>query len=103
MGRVEQAQAAIAARLDAAERAIRDLSPLITGLVRLEGRVGGIKDDVSDVREQVGDIRESIRERDKSQTEERRSLRLALLGLAGTILAALIAAIVTVLLTGAPH
>jgi hypothetical protein len=101
LGRLEQAHARLDQRVDGLTRQVGELVPLTTGQVRLEGVVNGLKDDVSEVGEKVGDLRRVLEDRDKQQTEERRSLRLALVGLAGTILAALIAAAVTIVASGA--
>jgi len=99
--RLERDNASMDERLRSLGRQVQDLLPLATSIVRLEGVVNGVKQDVSDVGEAVKEIKAGISDDTRRQSEERRSLRLALLGLAGTILASLVAALVTILASGA--
>lgn len=94
IGRLEREHAQLDERVGGLSRQMRELIPLTTSLVRLEGTVGSVKEDIHELRDGIAD-------RDKQQADERRSLRLALLGLSGTILAALIAAVVTIVASGA--
>lgn len=101
IGRLEREHARLEARVESIATQVGELIPLQTGLVRLEGVVNGVKDDVHAIGGQIADVRGALADRDKQQTEERRSLRLALLSLAGTIIAAIIAAVITIAASGA--
>lgn len=63
-------------------------------LARLEERFSSLHDDVQEVLA-------ALKDRDQRATEERRSVRAALIGLTGAIATALIAAIATVIASGA--
>lgn len=90
IGQLERETARFDQRLSGVERQVRDLTPLSTALVRVEGAVNTVKEDVADVRKQI-----------QQRGEQERSLRIALIGLSGTILVTLIGSIVTVFATGA--
>ena len=62
---------------------VHDLTPLIVAVTRLEGTVGNVKS-------QVEDVRATLSAREREATDERRSVRVALYGLTGTIAASLI-------------
>lgn len=100
LGQLEQEQARLGVRLQTIEQQVTDLRPLTTGLVRLEGRVSGLRDDVHDVGERVSAIQQSVEDKAHAQVEERRSLRVALIGLTAVIVAAMIAAAATLLSAG---
>ena len=101
LNRLERENASLSERVGALGRQVQDLLPLATSIVRLEGVVNGVKQDVADVGDAVKEVRSGITADTHRQAEERRSLRLALLGLAGTILASLVAALVTIIASGA--
>ena len=101
MGRLEQSHARLDQRVDGLAQQVTALVPLTAGFARLEEVVNGVKDDVLAVGGQVSEVRSSIAKRDQQQTEDRRSLKIVLLGLTGTIAAALIAAVATIVASGA--
>jgi chaperonin cofactor prefoldin len=100
LGQLEQEQARLGVRLQTIEQQVTDLRPLTTGLVRLEGRVSGLRDDVHDVGERVSAVQQSVEDKAQAQVEERRSLRVALIGLTAVIVAAMIAAAATLISAG---
>lgn len=90
IGQLEREMSSLVTRVEANERSIGSLLPLSTALVRLEGGIEVVKEDVHEIREQS-----------RARGEQERSLRIALVGLSGTILVTLIGSIVTLLATGA--
>ena len=86
LGRLERQQAVSDQRLASLEARVGDLTPVATAAVRLEGAVNGLKDDVAEIKGSI-----------QARGEQDRSLRIALIGLSGTILVTLIGAIVAVL------
>jgi hypothetical protein len=87
IGQLERELAGLTPRVSALEAQVRELFPLTTGLVRLEGSLNVVKQDVYEIKKEQHE-----------RTEQERSLRIALIGLSGTILVTLIGAIVTILL-----
>jgi chromosome segregation ATPase len=82
------------ARLDQrdvnASQQLQSLTPLPTQMVRLESGLEALRDGLKAVKEDIDELRDGISDRTKEQSEERRSLKLALIGLTGVIGAALI-------------
>ncbi len=94
--RLEERQAATHQRLTTLEREVEILNALPVAVARLEGGLVDVRDDVRDLCTAMAAIRLSIDDRELQTSEERRSLRIALIALSGVILAALIAAAATI-------
>lgn len=86
VGNLEQRQAALEAQLTDARREIRTLSALPVQFAELANSVLNLKDDIKE-------ISDAISSRDRQASDERRSVRIAMLSLIGVILAAVIAAV----------
>ena len=67
---------------------------------RLEGHVDDVKDDVDKISVDVNSIKMTLADRSKVESQERQAMRRVLVGLSGTIVAALIAALVVILTAG---
>jgi hypothetical protein len=95
--KVEQNQATLMAQMDEVRRQITILGTLPVGFAELANSVLNLKDDVKE-------LTEALTDRDKQATDERRSVRTALLSLTGVIIAALIAAVAAIMVAkiGAP-
>lgn len=100
IGSLERDHARLDQRVSDLTNQVTSLLPLASGSVRLEAAAGGLKDDISRLELRIDAINKRIAERDQASTDERRSLRLALFGLTGTIVAAMIAAVATLIAGG---
>ena len=87
---VEQKQATLMAQMDEVRHQITVLGALPVQFAELANSVLNLKDD-------IGEISATLRRRDEDATDERKSVRIALLGLTGVIIAALIAAAATII------
>lgn len=94
--------AVLTRRMDDLESDVKAIAPLVSTVAELGVRVDNVVAGIGGVRDSLGHVRTALEDRDKSATEERRSLRVALIGLTATIAAALIAAITTIVVAGAP-
>lgn len=90
VSRVERDSAVLEQRTLGLSQQIGNLGPLATQMVRLEGSVSSMREGLTDIRREISGIREGMDDRSKEQSDERRALKLALIGLTGVILAALI-------------
>lgn len=98
--RLEERQAATTQRLITLEREVAVLNALPVAVARVEGAVADVRGDVVDLGSALNAVRVSIDDRELQTSEERRSLRIALIALSGVILAALIAAAATIVAAG---
>jgi citrate synthase len=73
-----------------ATQQLKALAPLPTQIVRMEGALASLREAMADLRREIAALRTAATEQTKEQSEERRALKLALIGLTGVILAALI-------------
>lgn len=80
---IERELAQVQQRVADLVQEVHDLNPLVVAVTRLEATMGTVKGDVESVKL-------NLRERDKQATDERRSVRIALIGLTATIIASLI-------------
>jgi predicted nucleic acid-binding Zn-ribbon protein len=87
---VEQKQATLMAQMDEVRHQITVLGALPVQFAELANSVLNLKDDIQE-------ISSTLRRRDEDATDERKSVRIALLGLTGVIIAALIAAAATII------
>lgn len=79
---------------------VRGLAPLGVLTARIEERMAALEGDVRELGVLVAGLRQALEDRDRSATQERRAVRVALIGLTGVILAALISGIAAVLAAG---
>lgn len=100
IGRLEQKAAALEQRVTDLGSQVTALSQLPREMERVIGQIQSVRDDVRDLGDGVRSIRASLESRDKQTTDERRSLRIALITLTGVIIAALIAAVATIVSAG---
>jgi hypothetical protein len=99
IGRLERDHARLEQQVIDLANDVKELIPLSTALVRLEGRVEGVKNGVLTLGQNVNGIKRAMDTREQDVTDERRSVKVALIGLSAVIGAALIAAIATILAT----
>lgn len=90
VGRLERECSVIEQRHKGLEDDVRVLQPLPGQLIRLEGGIQSLREALGDVRREIKAVREGNDAKAKDQSEERRALKLALIGLTGVILAAVI-------------
>jgi uncharacterized coiled-coil protein SlyX len=93
--RVERELAALKQEVTDLSREVTDLSPLKVSVARVEGHVGNLVKEVQDIHTQLSN-------RDERASEERRSLKVALISLTGVIAAALIGGFAAILAAGVP-
>jgi uncharacterized coiled-coil protein SlyX len=93
--RLEREAAALKQEVTDLSREVISLSPLTVAVARVEGQVTNLVNDVHDIQGQLKD-------RDKRASEERRSLKVALISLTGVITAALIGGLAAVIASGVP-
>jgi uncharacterized protein YlxW (UPF0749 family) len=100
VGKLEQDAARLQQRVEDLSNTMRTFAPMVVTMTRLEESVKGLHDDVSACTTSVSQIRNAIDDRERRYSQERRSLRIALIGLSGVIFAALISAAGTLLASG---
>lgn len=81
---------------------VRELMPLVVATTELRGAITGLRNDVGTVKREVGEVKQALDARDRTATEERKAVKVALIGLTATILAAVIGGSVTLLIAGLP-
>jgi hypothetical protein len=91
LGTLEREHARMEGRIVSLEQQMIAVAPVNVSVVRLEGAVLAVKDDIDELKKQT-----------EFKGQQERALRVALIGLSGTILAVLIGTIVTVALAGHP-
>jgi hypothetical protein len=91
------AQAAAEQRVAELVRQVGLLSPLTTQIVEVKGFVKEVQNEVGRVGERVEKIDQGILNRAKEEREDRRSVKIALYGLTGSILASVVGALVAIL------
>jgi chromosome segregation ATPase len=99
--RLEREIAMLSQKLQDFQERIADLFPMMRHVIELQTQVKSLEEDVETVTAVCNRIRTSLEDRDREATQERRSVRAALIGLTGAILAAIIAAVTTLLASGA--
>ena len=82
------------------EDEISELLPLVPGFARLQGSYEGILRELEHTRESIGAIRSSIEDRDRTASDERKAVRVALIALTGVITASVIGALATLAASG---
>jgi seryl-tRNA synthetase len=93
--RVERELAALKQEVTDLSREVLSLSPLTVAVARVEGQIGNLVREVKDIQDQLDT-------RDQRASDERRSLKVALISLTGVIGAALIGGIAAVIAAGVP-
>ncbi len=90
VGRVEREAATLA-------ESVRGLQEAVRTIPALAQQVAVIASGMTDVRDDIASLRSSLTERDKDAAQDRRSLRNAVIGLVGVILAAIIGLVATII------
>lgn len=100
MRTVEREVAELTTMLDNVREDVAALAPVVELATRLDVRMGNVETGIERTAKTIGAIRTALEDRDKQATDERKSVRIALIGLTGVILAALIAAVATIVVAG---
>jgi uncharacterized protein YoxC len=99
--RLERETAMLSQRVEDINTQVTQMPSLVREVVTLTGSMNQLQGHVQSVAEDVHGVQQLIDDRERRASEERRSVRVALIGLSGTIIAAMIAAIVTLIAAGA--
>lgn len=94
---MERELAGHAERLRNLEADVAILPDLRVAVARVEDGVAAAAAAAAGARESIGQVRTALEQRDKTASEERRSVRVALIALTGVIAAAIIGGAATVL------
>jgi chromosome segregation ATPase len=111
LGRLEQSTAQVHQRVEDLDRDVRTFAPMVVSLVRVEESVKGLVEDTKACRQSVAEVRKTIaedrderaqleREREKAERDRAQSMKVALVGLTGAIVAAIITTIGALLVAG---
>jgi len=99
---LEQGLAVVKSQVSDLTTDVAKLNELAITVGRLDERMGNVETGVAATRETIGKIRTALEDRDKAATDERKATRVALIALTGTIITALVGAVVTIIAAGPP-
>lgn len=90
MLRVEHETARLGQRVEDIGEVLRSFAPLTVQVAKVEAAVVGLVGDVHDCTASVASVRASIEDRDKRSSEERKAVKVAIIGLISVILAGIL-------------
>lgn len=98
MSAVEIEQGMIAERLANLARRVDDIAPMVREVTILNEQVSGVVEDIGSLRTQVGAVGAMLEKRDQTASAERAGVKIALIGLTGTILASVLGGVAALIL-----
>jgi hypothetical protein len=96
----ERHLAVVSSELKEVRRDVAELVPLNVAQEGLRGGLANVAQRLDGLTADVAKLTKALDSRDQASTEERKAVRVALIGLTGTILTALIAGLITLLASG---